>query len=148
MEATVTTDSAAIAGVWILRSFHIEEAGTGRRTLPFGPDPSGALIMHPGGRMIAVLTPKAAAQPATEAERAEAYRTMVAYSGRYRLEPPDRFVTTVDVAWFPGWVGTDQARTYTLAGDRLDIVSAPVRLAGSDVPAVGVLSWAREKAGG
>ena len=146
----MTTDpsnTSALLGVWILRSYQLEDVASGKRTDTFGPNPSGVLVLHPDGRMIGVITAKPGAQPATDAERADAYRNMVAYSGRYRLEPPDGFVTTVDVAWFPGWVGTKQARTYKLDGDRLDIVTAPTKTPRTgDALVRGVLSWEREKA--
>jgi hypothetical protein len=48
---------SGIAGVWKLRSFLIEEIGTGRRIDTFGAEPRGALMMHPDGRMIVVITP-------------------------------------------------------------------------------------------
>jgi Lipocalin-like domain len=71
----------------------------------------------------------------------------VAYSGLYRVEPPDRFVTTVDIAWFDPWVGSEQARKFAVNGDTLEIVSTPTRtpLTG-DALVVGVLSWVRESA--
>src|SRR5579863_4827557 len=99
-----------IAGVWILRSFHTEELASGQRIEVFGPNPRGVLIIHPGGRMVAVITPRDQTEPATEADKAAAFQNLVAYSGRYRFEPPDSFVTTVDIAWFQPWLGTAQAR--------------------------------------
>jgi hypothetical protein len=141
-----THDSSSLFGVWLRRSYQLEDVATGKRTDTFGPNPSGALILHPDGRMIGVITPKPGPQPASDAERAEAYRNMVAYSGRYRLVPPDGFVTNVDIAWFPGWVGSEQARFYKLDGDRLDIVTAPTRTPRTgDALVRGVLSWVREK---
>jgi hypothetical protein len=70
---------------------------------------------------------------------------LIAYSGRYHLEEPDRFVTAVDVAWFAPWVGSQQARRYRLHDNGLDIVSEPTTtpLTGDDL-VVGVLSWLRE----
>ncbi len=136
-----------LTGVWMLRSFYLEDTETGERTEPFGPHPTGTLILNAGGRMAALITPSERTSPANEAEQAMAFQKLIAYSGRYRLESPDRFVTSVDVAWFQPWVGTDQSRTYTLDGDRLDIVSAPTRLPreqGRDATVVGVLSWVRE----
>ena len=64
---------------------------------------------------------------------------------RYRIEPGDRFVTDVDIAWLPGWVGTRQGRSFKLRGDKLDIVSDPVPLEFLDgAMAIGILSWVRE----
>ena len=94
--------------------------------------------------MAAVMTPKDQSAPITEADKAAAFQNLVAYSGEYRLDPPDRFVTTVDVAWFQPWIGTAQARTYRISGDMLDIVSAPARSPWTTGLAIGVVSWVRE----
>lgn len=120
-------DIADVCGVWRLRSCYLEDVETGARTEPFGANPKGVLILLPEGRMAALLTPAEQKPPATEADQANAFRALVAYSGLYRLEPPNRFVTTVDVAWFQPWVGSEQARTFALHGETLDIVSDPAR---------------------
>ncbi len=71
---------------------------------------------------------------------------MIAYSGQFRLEPPDRFVTTVDVAWSEPWVGSEQARKFALNDETLDIISAPTRSPFTgDSLVEGVLSWVREE---
>ena len=137
---------SSVLGVWKLRSFSIENVETRERSEPFGPEPRGTLMLHPEGRMFALLTPRERMTPTTEAGQALAFQKLVAYSGRYRLEPPDRFVTSVDVAWFEDWIDTDQVRSYSLDGDRLDIFTPPGRMRqGTDeVTVIGVLSWTRE----
>ncbi len=142
----MSRDISEVIGIWILRSFHLEDMETGQRIDPFGANPRGVLIIHPGGRMAAVMTPKDQSAPITEADKAAAFQNLVAYSGEYRLDPPDRFVTTVDVAWFQPWIGTAQARTYRISGDTLDIVSAPARSPWTTGLAIGVVSWVREGA--
>jgi hypothetical protein len=134
-----------VFGVWRLRSYFLKNVETDERIDPFGAQPNGVLILLPEGRMAALLTPQEQKQPATEADEADAFRRMIAYSGLFRLEPPDRFITTVDVAWFKPWVGSRQARKYMLGEDTLDIISDPTRtpLTG-DALVVGVLSWVRE----
>ena len=134
-------------GVWKLQSFYAENVETGERSETFGPEPRGTLILHPDGRMAALITPGDRMGSTAETDQAETAHKLIAYSGRYRLEPPDRFVTAVDVAWVQAWVGTDQARTYALDGDRLEITSAPGRMRwedGSEATFVGILKWARE----
>ena len=128
----------SVVGVWKLRSFHMENFDTKERSQPFGSAPRGTLILHPDGRMAAMIAPR---------ERAIAPQSFVAYSGRYRLEPPDRLVTSVDVSWFEEWIGTDQARTYALEGDRLELFTSPGRMPrpdGDDVTVMGIMSWIRE----
>lgn len=59
-----------------------------------------------------------------DAKRAALHRSMLAYSGRYRVEGTD-FITTVEVSWNEDWNGTEQRRHYTIDGDTLLIDSAP-----------------------
>lgn len=127
-----------IAGVWILRSFHMEDVRTEGRSEPFGPAQRGTLILHLDGRMAAMISPR---------ERTPALQSLVAYSGRYRLEPPDRLVTSVDVAWIDEWIGTNQTRTYALEGDGLELRTPPNRILRSDgeeTTVVGIMTWVRE----
>ena len=137
----------SILGAWKLSSFTMENVDTKERSEPFGPEPRGSLILHPDGRMMALITPGARDAPTTEPGQAAAFQKLVAYAGRYRLEPPDRLVTAVDVAYFETWIGTDQTRTYVLDGDRLDILTPPGRMPRPDageVTVIGILSWTRE----
>jgi len=143
------TNASDPTGVWILRACYQEIVQTGERIDMFGPNPRGVLIILPEGRMAAVLTPAEQPKPATEADQALAFQKLVAYSGRYRVEPPDRLVIAVDVAWFVPWVGSEQVRKFSVEGDILQIVSEPTRtpLTG-DALIVGVLTWIREGARG
>jgi lipocalin-like protein len=119
------SDVPDIYGVWRLQSYYLENMETAERTEVFGPKPNGVLILLPEGRMAAIITPTEQRQPTTEADEASAFRNLITYSGLYRLEPPDRFVTTVDVAWFQPWTGSQQARRFALHDDTLEIVSDP-----------------------
>jgi len=111
----------------------------------FGSSPNGILILLPEGRMAAIMTPSEQKPPLTDADRARAYQELIAYSGHYRLEPPNRFVTTVDVAWFQPWLEVEQARSFDLDGETLNIVSdASTTPLTGDAKVVGVLSWRRE----
>jgi len=60
-----------------------------------------------------------------DAERAQAFRTMIAYSGRYRVEG-STITTKVEVAWNESWVGGEQVRHIRFEGDRLFIESPPM----------------------
>jgi Lipocalin-like domain len=141
------TNQTAIHGVWRLKSYYLENLQTGKCTDVFGPNPNGVLTLMPEGRMFALLTPGERKRPASEADEANAFRNLIAYSGRYRLEPPDRFVTTVDVSSLETWVGSDQPRKFRLHGDTLDITVGPARMSlTGDAMVIGVLSWVRESA--
>jgi hypothetical protein len=136
-----------LAGVWRLRSYSLRDVDTSELFHPFGARPNGVLILLPEGRMSALLTAEAQEQPASEADEADAFRRMIAYSGRFRVEPPDKIVATVDVAWSAPWVGSRQVRKFALDGDALDIISAPTRSPFTgDSLVEGVISWVREQA--
>jgi hypothetical protein len=133
-----------ITGVWHLTSYLLKNLATGESAHVFGSSPKGILILLPEGRMAAILTPSEQRPPLTDVDRARAYQELIAYSGHFRLEPPNRFVTTVDVAWFQPWLGSEQARSFELDGETLNIVSDPstTPLTG-DAQVVAVLSWRR-----
>jgi hypothetical protein len=67
---------------------------------------------------------------------------MLAYSGLYRIEG-DRFVTEVDVAWDPDWVGTRQIRFWRIKGDVLSIETAPQLPSGDGMTGRGIVIWRR-----
>jgi hypothetical protein len=135
-------EASGVVGVWILRSAYGERVDTKERTLLFGENPRGVLMLHESGRMAALITPSS-----ERGDPPPSPRQLVAYSGRYRIEPPGRFVTDVDIAWFPAWVGSAQGRNFSVKDGELHIVTdpRPVEFFNGAV-GVGVLRWAREDA--
>jgi hypothetical protein len=133
-------EATELTGVWILRSAHLERVDTGEKILSYGDNPRGVLILHEGGRMAAIITPSH-----QSGDGPPPRRKLLAYSGRYRIEPGNRFATDVDIAWLPGWLGTRQGRNFKLQQDKLDIVSDPIPIEFLDgAMAIGILSWVRE----
>lgn len=123
-EQTQSASSAnPILGTWRLVSFEIEVQGTEGRTATMGRAPSGYLSFMADGRMAVVLTAEGRKPGASEQERAALYSSLVAYTGRYRVDA-DKWVTTVDSSWNPAWVGTEQPRYFKVNGDTLQEISA------------------------
>jgi len=85
-----------------------------------GDHPKGYLILTPEGRMMALGTSDTRKPSASDAERAELWKSMFAYTGKYRIEGND-FVTVVDVSWNEEWNDTEQRRHYNLEGNKLSI---------------------------
>lgn len=122
---TAAADNAnALVGNWKLKSWVAEEAETKDTKPVFGQNPSGFLVITREGRLVGLLTAEGRKAPQSDAEREVAYRTMLAYSGRYRVEGRT-FITKVDVSWNEAWVGTEQAREFTVDGRRLEVRSPP-----------------------
>jgi hypothetical protein len=116
-------DRYALVGNWKLVSWQVI-GEDGKPQDVFGASPSGYLVLTPEGRSI-VLTTAAGRKPGTDdAARAALQKSMVSYSGRYRVEGGD-FITTVEVSWNEEWNGTEQRRHYRIEGDKLFIESAP-----------------------
>jgi lipocalin-like protein len=106
-------------GIWRLVSQEIEIRATGQKEPVMGRSPSGYAIFRAEGR---VLTGEGRKPPQTVQDRADLLNSMAAYTGMYRLEG-DKWITKVDVAWNPEWVGTEQTRFFKLDGDRLHVTS-------------------------
>lgn len=122
-QAGLAQDRGPLVGVWRLVSFEREFQGADEREFPMGKVPSGYIQFLAEGRMTVVITAEGRKAPATDADRAALYTSLVAYTGGYRVEG-DKWIAKVDVSANPAWVGTEQARTFRVAGDRLQEITA------------------------
>lgn len=138
-------DGDRMLGIWKLETFDVEFQDSGERRTPFGLSPNGYIIFTPEGRMMALLTPEGRKPPQTDPERAEAFKSMYAYSGTYRFEG-DRWITKVDTSWNEAWTGTDQVRYYRFEGEKLVVTSAWAASPNFDGRRVrGILTWVKAK---
>ena len=137
-------DQNPLVGNWRLVSNQITIDNSAPQDFP-GPNPRGYLILTAEGRMMALITSGERRFGNSDADMSGLLRSMLAYSGKYRVEGSD-FVTMVDVSWIEAWNGTEQRRRYSIEGDRLTIVSAPQpSLSDPAKSVVGMLVWEREK---
>jgi hypothetical protein len=113
---------SGLEGVWRLVSYTVEYQQTGRKVPMMGEKPTGYAIFTPAGRAMFVITGDDRKLPSDEKTRAALLNTLVAYTGKYRIEG-DRWITTVEVAWNPEWVGTEQERFFRLNGNRLEVTT-------------------------
>jgi hypothetical protein len=81
-----------LLGTWNLQTYDSEFPSTGEHKAPFGANPNGYGIFTPEGRTMAILTAQERNVAQTHADRAAAFRSMVAYSVIYRLQD-DRWIT-------------------------------------------------------
>lgn len=135
-----------IVGTWTLVSVNYEDAASKARTPIYGQHPKGIQIATPEGRWLALMTAEGRVIPKTDAERARALTTMIAYTGRYRVEGGN-VITKVEAAWNEGWVGTEQVRAIAFENGCLCLQSPPMPHPNIDGRTVRVIVvWAREGA--
>jgi Lipocalin-like domain len=133
-----------IVGTWKLVSVNYEDVASKQRTPIYGEHPKGIQIATPHGRWLALMTGEGRAIPKTDAERAQALVSMIAYTGRYRVEN-GQVITRVEAAWNEGWVGGEQVRNIRFEGDRLYIESPPMPHPNiSDKTVRVIVVWQRE----
>ncbi|MEN5062245.1 lipocalin-like domain-containing protein [Luteimonas sp. TWI1416] len=120
--ASPANPASAVEGTWRLVSYEVEVKATGETFPPMGETPSGYTIFAPEGRVWFMLTAQGREPGDSEREKARLLETVIAYTGRYRIEG-DAWITAVDVAWNPAWVGTEQRRQFKLEGDRLQVLT-------------------------
>ncbi len=134
-----------IVGTWKLVSVNYEDQVSKERTPVYGEHPRGIQIATPEGRWVALMTAEGRTVPKTDADRAAALKSMIAYTGRYRVAN-GQVVTKVEAAWNEGWVGGEQVRNIRFDGDRLYIESPPMPHPNINDKTVRVIVvWEREK---
>ena len=112
-----------LIGTWRLLTVQVEMQDTDEVREEGG---QGSLVVTPEGRLITVTTAPDRIAPSTDADAAALLVNMVCYSGRVRLDGPGRFVTHVDMAWHPSWLGTEQSRNFSISGDILSVRTDPL----------------------
>jgi len=144
------TREQQLIGTWILVSLNnVREDGS--RFSPVGSNPKGILIYDATGRMSVQIMGTERARFAagnflegTAEENKAAVHGTISYFGTYTIDEASHTVTHhIESSLFPNWDGTDQRRTYTLAGDELELTTPPVAFPGGS--SVGHLVWKRAK---
>lgn len=121
-QAGIADEREKVIGFWKLVSYVVELQATGQIEPVMGQHPTGYVNFSPEGRVMFILTGEGRKPAKTAEERADLLSTLVAYTGTYRIEG-DRWITKVDVAWNPEWVGTEQARNFKIEGERLQVLT-------------------------
>jgi hypothetical protein len=115
-------DRTKIRGIWKLVSWESEFQATGEREPVMGKNPTGYVIFTPEGRMMAILTAEGRTSPKTDEDRANLFKSVIAFTGMNRFEG-DKTINKIDVSWNPAWIGTEQVRFLKFDGDRLHVIT-------------------------
>jgi hypothetical protein len=124
-----------VVGTWKLVSASATIDGREKNPTPFGANPRGFIAYERDGTMT-VMVSYDGRKPlsgdrvgAPAAERAEAFATFFAYTGRYTAAG-GKISHHVEIASYPNWVGTDLVRDVKVEGRRLTILTPPVPVGG------------------
>jgi hypothetical protein len=121
-QASFAEDRAQVQGAWKLVSYDVEVQASGEKFPPMGKNPTGYVIFTPEARVWFVLTGDGRKPAKTVEEKAALLDTLIAYTGKYRVEG-NKWITSVEVAWNPEWVGTEQSRFFNVEGERLQVLT-------------------------
>ena len=120
-----------LVGTWKLISASSSTASGERNDTPFGPSPAGFLTYTQDGRVTAMISyggrkrlSSSDSLSAPADEQAEAFRTFIAYAGRYALDG-DRVIHHVEISSIQDWVDTDLIRSIKFEGERIVLATPP-----------------------
>jgi hypothetical protein len=134
-----------LAGTYRLVSYKRTIVATGETTETFGKAPQGYQIYGHDGRMMVLLVKDGRPMPndlatITDQERANLFKTMIAYSGTYDFD--GKTVTHhVDVSWNQIWTGTDEVRNVKFDGRRVILSTNPHPLSTDGKVGMSVITW-------
>ena len=136
-----------LIGRWSLASWAGRDE-SGARVAHGGERPRGDLIYLASGRMAVQIQwderhslGSRELEAGSEAGRAAALSTYIAYAGGFSIPEQGVVVHHVEICLRPDQVGIDKRREYALDGDELTLRTQPVRTNGS--PASSELHWLR-----
>jgi hypothetical protein len=117
-----------LVGTWKLVSASSTTAAGERCETPYGPGPVGFLTYTGDGRVTAMISyggrKALSVRGGTPEEQAEAFKTFLAYAGRYTLSD-DTITHSVEISSLQTYVGKDLVRNVKFQGDRITLVTPP-----------------------
>jgi hypothetical protein len=122
-----------LVGTWKLVSASSTTSTGERDDTPHGPSPAGLLSYTDGGRVTALIS-YGGRKPlpvggGTLEEQAEAFKTFLAYTGRYTFSG-GKVTHHLEISSIQNYVGKDLVRSVTFDGDRITLVTPPMPVNG------------------
>ena len=139
--------NAKLVGTWKLVSASSATRAGERCETPYGPSPAGFLTYTDDGRVTALISydgRKPLSVGAGSEEQAEAFKTFLAYAGRFSLDG-DEVTHYIEVSSIQNYVGKELVRTVRFQGDQITLVTPPTPVNGK--VQIVELIWQRLQAG-
>ena len=132
MSSDAQITPSRLVGSWTLvRAISTTAAGE-RNDNPYGVNPSGMLTYSSLGMVTALISfggRKPLSVRASAEEKAEAFDTFLAYTGRYSLIS-SKVTHRVEISSIQNYVGRDLVRTVSFEDDRMTLVTPPTPVNG------------------
>jgi len=147
----INSGNNKLVGTWKLVSASSVAASGELNEPPYGTNPVGFLTYTEDGRVTALISyggrkplSLGAKPPALLEEQAEAFKTFLAYGGRYRLSG-DKVIHFIEISSVQNYVNKELVRTLKFQGDQIVLVTPPTLVNGK-IQAI-ELVWLRLEAG-
>lgn len=142
------TTNDKLVGTWKLVSASSATSAGEASEPPYGSSPVGFLTYTEDGRVTALIS-HGGRNPlsiggGTLQEQADAFKTFLAYAGRYTLDG-DKVTHHVEIASIQNFVDRDLVRKIKFEGDRITLITPPTRVNGK-IQTI-ELNWQRLPAG-
>ena len=122
-----------LVGAWKLVSASSTTSNGERSETPYGSNPVGFLTYSADGRVYAMISydgrKSLSMGGGTLEEQAEAFKTFLAYAGRYTFSG-DKVTHHVEISSIQNYVDRDLVRSVTFKGDRIILLTPPTRVNG------------------
>ncbi|GBR11874.1 lipocalin-like domain-containing protein [Asaia spathodeae] len=112
----------ALIGTWELIAYSVEERDTACLVPAMGEAPRGRVIFTQDGWVAFNLEGEGRVPARNDADRAALLQTLVSYIGRFRIEG-NAWITQIETAWVPEWVGSEQKRFVSLSGNIANVTT-------------------------
>jgi len=146
---SATADELDVIGTYRLISSERVIVATGKTEDSFGSNPSGFITYGRDGRMMVIIARGDRAKPEavdrmTDQLRADLFRSMLAYGGRYEIHG-DEIEHHIDISWNELWTGTTVVRQVRKEGDRLIYTTKPAPFSSDGKISITKLVWEKVK---
>jgi hypothetical protein len=115
----------ALAGTWALVSASSTTSTGERNDIPYGSNPTGFLTYTEDGRVTALISyggRKSLSVVALIEEQAEAFKTFLAYAGRYTLSG-EKVTHHIEISSIQNYVNRDLDRKVKFEGNRISLIT-------------------------
>ena len=125
-------ENTTLVGTWKLVSASSATRTGERCESPYGQSPAGFLTYTEDGRVTALISydgRKPLSVGAGSEEQAEAFKTFLAYAGKYTLSG-DKVTHHIEVSSIQNYVGKELVRTVKFGDDQITLVTPPTPVNG------------------